>query len=107
MNVLKNAWELNDIQRIVLNRLYFTEMKGGENLNISLPSYHVFFVECLPISPSRFRLTNSFGDMVGDHPQTQFYKELIEASNNLKLKRAGKDIYPESKFLRRCPLTNG
>ncbi|ELP88260.1 DNA-directed RNA polymerase I subunit RPA1, putative [Entamoeba invadens IP1] len=92
MNILKQAWEKDKVQKEVLSRLCYTQMRGGDKLDVILPSYHMFFVECLPIPPSRFRPLNRFGNMISDNPQTSYYKAIIENSQNLHLKRGKKEI---------------
>ncbi|EMD47895.1 DNA-directed RNA polymerase I subunit RPA1, putative [Entamoeba histolytica KU27] len=100
MNILKEAWGHNEIQNEVLSRMYYSQMRGGEKLDVIVPSYHMFFVEVLPIPPSRFRQLNKFGDLISDHPQSIYYRTIIESSNALKVRREGTALdYPEKYFI--------
>ncbi|KAL7719860.1 DNA-directed RNA polymerase subunit [Entamoeba marina] len=90
-DILQEAWNYDDAQSEVLKRLFMTSMKGGENLDKILPSYFIFFLEVLPIPPPKFRPLNRFGGMVSDHPQTIYFRTIVEGSEELAQLRSKHD----------------
>lgn len=68
--------------------------------NLSLASADMFFMEVLPVSPTRFRPPAKLGEMLFEHPQNELLSRVLTTSyrlrdlnNNLRLASAkGSDI---------------
>ena len=68
--------------------------------NLSLASADMFFLEVLPVSPTRFRPPAKMGEMLFEHPQNELLSKVLNTSyrlrdlnNNLRLASAkGSDV---------------
>ncbi|KAH9943303.1 beta and beta-prime subunits of DNA dependent RNA-polymerase [Epithele typhae] len=52
--------------------------------NLSLASADMFFMEVLPISPTRFRPPAKMGDMLFEHPQNELLSKVLSTSYRLR-----------------------
>ena len=85
---MKLMW---DKENAFMDHLFGSIMYGKGNKRKS--TFEIFFLDVIPVAPTKFRPISKMGDKQFDHPQNTFLVEIIKSNNSIvELSRLKRDL---------------